>query len=60
MQIAVNGEAREVDVDPDTPLLWVLRDHLGLTGTKYGISVVVHEGEPKAEVAWRCEAFGPG
>ena len=32
----VNGEARTVDVDPDTPLLWVLRDELRLTGTKYG------------------------
>jgi len=32
----VNGERREVDVDPSTPLLWVLRDQLGLTGAKYG------------------------
>ncbi len=31
----VNGETRQVDVSPDTPLLWVLRDTLGLTGTKY-------------------------
>lgn len=36
IKLRVNGEAREVDVDPDTPLLWVLRDRLGLTGTKYG------------------------
>lgn len=34
--LTVNGEARIIDVDPDTPLLWVLRDELGLTGTKYG------------------------
>jgi isoquinoline 1-oxidoreductase alpha subunit len=35
----VNGERVEVDADPSTPLLWVLRDHLGLTGTKYGCGV---------------------
>ncbi len=32
----VNGAAHEIETDRDTPLLWVLRDHLGLTGTKYG------------------------
>ena len=35
----VNGTAQHVDADPSTPLLWVLRDHLGLTGTKYGCGV---------------------
>lgn len=35
-QITVNGQSRSVDVDPDTPMLWVLRDELGLTGTKFG------------------------
>ncbi len=35
-QIAVNGIIRSVDVDGDTPLLWVLRDVLGMTGTKFG------------------------
>ena len=35
----VNGAAQSVDADPSTPLLWVLRDHLGLTGTKYGCGV---------------------
>ena len=34
--ITVNGDAHTVDVDGDTPLLWVLRDVLGLTGTKFG------------------------
>ncbi|HKP84635.1 MAG TPA: (2Fe-2S)-binding protein [Blastocatellia bacterium] len=34
--IIVNGKRRTIDVDPDMPLLWVLRDTLGLTGTKYG------------------------
>jgi isoquinoline 1-oxidoreductase alpha subunit len=36
MRISVNGTARDVDVEPDTPLLWVLRDVLNLTGTKFG------------------------
>lgn len=36
MRISVNGTAHEVDVDADTPLLWVLRDVLNLTGTKFG------------------------
>jgi len=36
MDLRVNGELHRVDADPDTPLLWVLRDELGLTGTKYG------------------------
>jgi len=35
-RLTVNGAAHEVDADADTPLLWVLRDHLGLTGTKFG------------------------
>ena len=35
----INGSIRQVDVDPDTPLLWVLRDHLNLTGTKYGCGI---------------------
>ena len=36
IMLIVNGEARNVDADPSTPLLWVLRDHLGITGTKFG------------------------
>ncbi len=35
----VNGKAQSLDADPSTPLLWVLRDHLGMTGTKYGCGV---------------------
>ncbi|MEM7644375.1 MAG: 2Fe-2S iron-sulfur cluster-binding protein, partial [Pseudomonadota bacterium] len=34
--LTVNGAATEVEAAPDTPLLWVLREHLGLTGTKFG------------------------
>ena len=35
----VNGERKEVELDPDTPLLWALREHLGLTGTKFGCGI---------------------
>ena len=35
----VNGEERTVEADPSTPLLWILRDNLGLTGTKYGCGI---------------------
>ena len=35
----INGQTREVDVEPDTPLLWVIREQIGLTGTKYGCGV---------------------
>jgi isoquinoline 1-oxidoreductase subunit alpha len=38
-RISVNGKAYEIDVEPDTPLLWVLRDTIGLTGTKYGCGI---------------------
>ncbi|HVP14699.1 MAG TPA: (2Fe-2S)-binding protein, partial [Terriglobales bacterium] len=52
-RLTVNGVARTIDADPETPLLWALRDHLGLTGTKYGCGAgicgacTVHlDGEP--------------
>lgn len=35
----INGKSQTVEVDPSTPLLWVLRDHLNLTGTKYGCGI---------------------
>ncbi|HEU4604160.1 MAG TPA: (2Fe-2S)-binding protein [Steroidobacteraceae bacterium] len=35
----INGQLRDVDADPQTPLLWVLRDHLGMTGTKFGCGI---------------------
>jgi isoquinoline 1-oxidoreductase alpha subunit len=54
LSLDVNGTRREVDADPETPLLWVLRDDLGLTGTKYGCGIAqcgactVHvDGQPR-------------
>ena len=41
LQIKVNGQSHTVDVLPDTPLLWVLRDYLRLTGTKFGCGIGV-------------------
>jgi len=39
MRLTINGKSQEVDVDPTTPLLWVIREQVGLTGTKYGCGV---------------------
>jgi isoquinoline 1-oxidoreductase subunit alpha len=39
VRLVINGRDQQVDVDPSTPLLWVLRDTLGLTGTKYGCGI---------------------
>ena len=39
LRLTINGSAHDVDVAPDTPLLWVLRDELHLTGTKYGCGI---------------------
>jgi isoquinoline 1-oxidoreductase subunit alpha len=39
VNLRVNGETRELDISPDTPLLWALRDVLGLTGTKFGCGI---------------------
>jgi isoquinoline 1-oxidoreductase subunit alpha len=38
-RLTINGTIRDIDVDPDTPLLWVLREQAGLTGTKYGCGI---------------------
>ena len=40
-QLTVNGENHEVEAVPNTPLLWVLRDNLGLTGTKFGCGMAL-------------------
>lgn len=54
IQLNINGKSMSVDADPSTPLLWALRDSLGLTGTKFGCGVAacgactVHvDGQPK-------------
>ncbi|MHB2166774.1 (2Fe-2S)-binding protein [Alsobacter sp. R-9] len=39
VKLTINGIARDIDADPETPLLWVIREQLGLTGTKYGCGV---------------------
>src|SRR5579885_3542135 len=39
IRLNINGKTQNVDVEPDTPLLWVLRDTLGMTGTKYGCGI---------------------
>jgi len=41
ISLNVNGKAMQVDADPDMPLLWALRDHLNLTGTKYGCGMAL-------------------
>ncbi len=38
-KLQINKKSYQADVEPDTPLLWVLRDHLGLLGTKYGCGI---------------------
>ncbi len=39
LRLNINGKDHDVDVDPDTPLLWVIRENVGLTGTKYGCGI---------------------
>lgn len=39
LEFKINGKSESIEVDPETPLLWVLRDHLGYTGTKFGCGI---------------------
>src|SRR5258706_8756155 len=39
IKLTINGKAHDIDVEPDTPLLWAIRDTIGLTGTKYGCGI---------------------
>ena len=48
----VNGKQQQVDVDPNTPMLWVLRDHLNLTGTKFAVVLRCAELVPSMSMAW--------
>jgi isoquinoline 1-oxidoreductase alpha subunit len=41
IKLTVNGETRKLDIDPDMPLLWAIRDHLQLTGTKFGCGMAL-------------------
>ena len=63
IRLIVNGRLRQVDVEPEMPLLWVLRDELGLTGPKYGCGIAqcgactVHvDGEPVRSCAFPASA----
>ncbi len=65
LTIHVNGQLREVEADPQTPVLWVLREELGLTGTKYGCGVAqcgactVHvDGDPLRSCSAPVESIG--
>jgi isoquinoline 1-oxidoreductase alpha subunit len=66
-QVKVNGQVHAVDVLPDTPLLWVLRDAIGLTGTKFGCGIaqcgactVFLNGQPLRSCAFPVSALGDG
>lgn len=64
-KLQINGKVLQADVEPDTPLLWVLRDHLGLVGTKYGCGIAqcgactVHvNGAPMRSCVYPVSAVG--
>jgi isoquinoline 1-oxidoreductase alpha subunit len=65
--LKINGQAHQIDVDPNTPLLWAIRDGVGLTGTKYGCGVAqcgactVHvDGQPVRSCSLPVSAVGSG
>ncbi|KQO69657.1 isoquinoline 1-oxidoreductase [Methylobacterium sp. Leaf469] len=67
VKLTVNGVAHSVEADPETPLLWVLRDHLDKTGTKYGCGIAqcgactVHlDGQPVRACQTRIGDIGEG
>jgi isoquinoline 1-oxidoreductase alpha subunit len=62
--LTVNGKKRKLDLDPEMPLLWALRDSIGLTGTKYGCGIgqcgactVLVEGEPMRSCSLPVSVF---
>ena len=67
MRLNVNGQMRELDIEPDMPLLWVLRDELGITGPKYGCGIglcgacTVHiDGVPTRSCSTPLSSIKPG
>jgi len=65
IQLKINGETKEVTADADTPLLWVIRDELNMTGTKFGCGVAscgsctVHiDGKPQRSCVFPVSAVG--
>jgi len=65
MKLTLNGKTHDLDVEGDTPLLWVIRDEVGLTGTKFGCGVgacgactVLLDGEPTRSCVLPLSALG--
>jgi len=65
MKLNINGQTKEIEADPDTPLLWVIRDELNLTGTKFGCGVaacgactVNINGKPSRSCVFPVSAVG--
>jgi isoquinoline 1-oxidoreductase subunit alpha len=65
--LKINGQTHHIDVDPNTPLLWAIRDGVGLTGTKYGCGVaqcgactVYVDGQPVRSCSLPVSAVGTG
>jgi isoquinoline 1-oxidoreductase alpha subunit len=65
--LSINGASHRIDADPDMPLLWAIRDHVGLTGTKYGCGIAqcgactVHlDGQPVRACQTRVGDVGEG
>jgi isoquinoline 1-oxidoreductase subunit alpha len=65
-KFTINGQVRDIDVHPDTPLLWAIRENAGLTGTKYGCGIAacgactVHiDGEPVRSCSVPVSSIGP-
>jgi isoquinoline 1-oxidoreductase alpha subunit len=58
VHLFVNGKLHDIDVDPSTPLLWVLREQIGLTGTKYGCGIA-QCGACTVHVEGRCPFLLP-
>ena len=63
LKLSINGKSHQVDVEPEMPLLWVLRDQLGMTGTKFGCGIAqcgactVHiNGEPTRSCSYPVSA----